>query len=137
MKVNVKGVTKGRNKIDTMIVPEDASIRTVRDLLVYMVSYCVREYNERQENRELLRVMSSEKIEDKVITGKIDFGKIYSDKKPDNEEAVANAIQSFEDGVIVLFMDGKKMERLEEKITVGADTELTFVKLTMLAGRMW
>ncbi|MFR9236606.1 MAG: hypothetical protein ACLVLH_28055 [Eisenbergiella massiliensis] len=48
-----------------------------------------------------------------------------------------NACQCFEDGIAVIFLEGKRLETLEERIALREDSELTFVRMTMLAGRMW
>lgn len=137
MKVNIKGITKGKGKIDTVFIPRDEDISTVRELLTYMVKYCIKEYNNRKENSELLKVLSKQEIDDKAVSGKVAFGVNYGEKNPKTNEAIENALQCYEDGMVVLFVDGKKTETLEEQINVKADTELTFIRLTMLAGRMW
>lgn len=137
MKVNIKGITKGKGKINTVTIPCEEELSTVRALLTYMVRYCVRAYNDRKENGELLKILGKEEIGNKAATGKIGFGVNYGDKKPKLDEAIENALQCYEDGMVVLFIDNKKTEKLDEAITVNDDTELTFVRLTMLAGRMW
>lgn len=137
MKVNIKGITKGKGKIDTVTIPCEEELSTVRELLTYMVRYCVREYNSRKENSELLKILGKEEISNQSATGKIGFGVNYGDKKPKLDEAIENALQCYEDGIVVLFADGNKTETLDEEITVKDDTELTFIRLTMLAGRMW
>ena len=48
-----------------------------------------------------------------------------------------HAIQSFEDGIYRIFLDDRALEQLEEKILLTEGSSLTFVRLTMLAGRMW
>ena len=37
----------------------------------------------------------------------------------------------------MIFLEGKRLETLEERIALREDSELTFVRMTMLAGRMW
>ena len=61
----------------------------------------------------------------------------YGDRKADLESAVDHAIQSFEDGIYRIFLDDRALEQLEEKILLTEGSSLTFVRLTMLAGRMW
>ena len=65
------------------------------------------------------------------------FGVNYGDRKADPESAVNHAIQSFEDGIYRIFLDDRALEQLEEKILLTEGSSLTFVRLTMLAGRMW
>lgn len=76
-------------------------------------------------------------MEEQAGAGKITFGLSLQDKVPDYRRAAENACQCFEDGIAVVFLDGKKLEGLEEKISLRENSELVFVRMTMLAGRMW
>ena len=53
------------------------------------------------------------------------------------DKAVDNALQSFEDGLYRVFLNDDELERLDEEIDVKENDTLTFIRLTMLAGRMW
>lgn len=53
------------------------------------------------------------------------------------EKARVNAVQCFEDGIYRVFMDGRGLEELDEGIVVTEESVFTFVRLTMLTGRMW
>ena len=61
----------------------------------------------------------------------------YGGKPADIVKAQENAIQCFEDGIYRIFMDDKPLEELDEDIQVTEEQVFTFVRLTMLAGRMW
>lgn len=137
MKVNIKGITKGKSKITTTTIPCSTKLSTVKELLTFVVEYCVKAYNSRREKSELLKVLGRDEIRDKAAAGKVHFGANYGGKKPKLDEAVENALQCYEDGMVVLFIDGNKTQTLDEKIEITDETELTFVRLTMLAGRMW
>ncbi|MDY2651448.1 MAG: hypothetical protein SOV79_02450 [Eisenbergiella porci] len=65
------------------------------------------------------------------------FDRNFERLQADFENAVKNACQCFEDGIAVIFLEGKRLETLEERIALREDSELTFVRMTMLAGRMW
>lgn len=52
-------------------------------------------------------------------------------------KAQENAIQCFEDGIYRIFLDEEPLENLDDKIHITKDSVFTFVRLTMLAGRMW
>ena len=97
----------------------------------------VEDYNRRHQEPEILKCLTKENIEDQAERGKISFGVIYGEKEADQEEAAANALQSFEDGIYRIFLDGKPLETLDEQISVTEETVFTFVRLVMLAGRMW
>ncbi|MBQ3915895.1 MAG: hypothetical protein II690_04830, partial [Ruminococcus sp.] len=53
------------------------------------------------------------------------------------EPAVNNAIQAFEDGLYRIFQGENELEGLDTAIDINANDELTFIRLTMLTGRMW
>lgn len=137
VRVNVKGITKKKPQIETIIIPMEDSISDMEKLLEAVVKHSVREYNERKSHGDILTVLSKDQIADKAETGKIGFGVNYGDKQVKVKEAVENARQSFADGLVVVFVDGVKKTGLCDRVTVKEGTELTFVKLTMLAGRMW
>jgi len=69
--------------------------------------------------------------------GKIAFGINYGGKEQELEPAVNNAIQAFEDGLYRIFQGENELEGLETPIDINDNDELTFIRLTMLTGRMW
>lgn len=137
VRVNVKGITKKKPQIEMQVISLEDSIVNVEQLLEAVVRHSVREYNMRKSQGDILTVLSPEQIEDKAETGKIGFGVNYGDKKVNISKAVENALQCFTDGLVVVFVDGVKKTDLKDVVTLKEGTELTFVKLTMLAGRMW
>ena len=110
---------------------------TVRELIMETVSVCVRNYNERMENQELLTALSLAEMEDQAESGKIGFGVNYGDKKADLQEAQENALQCFEDGIFRIYLGTEELKKPEDLISLEEDSELTFIRLTMLSGRMW
>ncbi len=137
IKVNVKSAGSKKNKITAIIIPYDDNVNDVKGLLEETVKYCVESYNERRENSELLQALTLSQIKDKASEGKVSFGMNYGEKNADLGKSVADAVEAFEDGVVVLFADDNKLEDLDDKIDLSATESLTFIKLTMLAGRMW
>ncbi|MDE7249457.1 MAG: hypothetical protein K2N82_06115, partial [Lachnospiraceae bacterium] len=110
---------------------------TVRELIYAVTQAGVEEYNQRMESPELLRYLTSEEIDDKAQAGKISFGVNYGEKRADIAKAQENAVQCFEDGIYRIFLDGEPLEALDERILITEESTFTFVRLTMLAGRMW
>ena len=49
-------------------------------------------------------------------------------------EAIDTAILAFEDGIYFVFLDDEKIEKIDDLIEVNNDSELMFLRLTMLAG---
>ena len=137
LKINIKSISNKKNKIKTTVIPCDDSITDIRELLTEIVKYCVKTYNERMESSEILNVFTREQIEDKAQSGKVSFGVIYGENKADIVKATENALEAFSDGIVALFVDDKRIENIDEKIDIKNIGSLTFIKLSMLAGRMW
>ena len=137
LNVNVKSVSNRQNRIKTVIIPYDENIADVRGLIEATVRFCVDGYNERRENSELLKTLSGMEIEDKASQGKVSFGVNYGETNADPVKAAKDALEAFADGIVVIFADEEKLEHLDDKIEIKKIQSLTFIKLTMLAGRMW
>ena len=135
--VNMKKLGSRRNSITQVPYELEPVPTTVRELIIQMVSICVHDYNTRMESQELLKNLSQAEMEDKASAGKISFGVNYGEKKAEEDKAIANALQCFEDGIFRIFCGTEQLQQLEDTITLTEESELTFVRLTMLAGRMW
>ncbi len=145
LRVNVKSVGKRRNSVEERICKIDGCPGSVRELILLVVDSQVEEYNQRfKEAREgqgdypeLLGCMTREEIEDQARGGRIGFGVSYGEQEADKKAAQRNAVQCFEDGIYRIFMDGRPLEELDEPLCATEENVFTFVRLTMLAGRMW
>ena len=137
IKINIKSVSGKKSRITTRTMLFDENINVVEELIKAAVAATVNEYNERRESSDLITVLTPGLIEDKAQTGKVSFGVNYGEKSSDLETAVNNALEAFADGIVVIFADDKKLDSLDEAIDINEIKSLTFVKLTMLAGRMW
>lgn len=138
IRVSKKSVSGKKNSIRQVIYEYPKCPATVRELLEETVKLCLADYNGRREaGTDILRVFPQTELEDQAVAGKIAFGINYGEKAAAEKEAVKNALQCFEDGIVAVFADGVRLENLEEPLTIGEDSEVTFVRLTMLAGRMW
>ncbi len=135
--VNMKKLGKRKNSITQVPYELEKQPDTVKELIVQMLRVCVRDYNARMESKELLENLSLADMEAQAEAGKISFGVNYGENQADLEQAVANALQCFEDGIYRIFLGTEQLQKLEDKITLSENSELTFVRLTMLAGRMW
>src|SRR6266542_1662828 len=77
----------------------------LRDLITSIVIKEVEAFKLRQEKRKLARVMSRQQIEQGVIGGKVDPGERDFQQEVNVDEAVAIALQAFEDGLYFVFID--------------------------------
>lgn len=135
--INIKGVSNRKNKILHLEYVYPDKEMTLRDFLTETVKITVRDYNNGSTTDEVLKSLSAEEIADQAVTGKVSFGLHYNQKEADEQKAVANALQCFQDGMIAVFIDGKRFEEPEQKVPLKENSEATFVRLTFLAGRMW
>ena len=70
-------------------------------------------------------------------SGEVSYGDSFDERMADEETAVRNALQCFDDGMVALFADGKRYMNKEDQIPLKDQSEVTFVRLVFLAGRMW
>ena len=143
LRVNVKALGKRKQGVEEISCEVKGCPKTVRELILGVVDVQVEEYNKRVELaqncgvNEVLACLTRGEIDEKAQGGKIGFGVNYGGKKADAQKAGENAVQCFEDGIYRVFMDGRGLESLDEAIAVSEESVFTFVRLTMLTGRMW
>lgn len=114
--VNIKGVSN--KKIEKREYEFEETFANVQEFLIAMVK-------------------SEKKRQDEKLMEDDKFREVFPVKAESLEKATDNALQSFQDGLFALFVDDKKYEKLDEEIDIHEGSEVTFVRLTFLAGRMW
>jgi hypothetical protein len=107
---------------------------TLRALLAMLVRKEVTAFRERQERSRLTRVLSSLQIEEAAERGKVDMGGKLLRQHVVEDEAIGTALQAFEDGLYLVFVDDHQATGLDEEVYVSAETRLTFIRLVALAG---
>ena len=137
IKVNIKQLGKKKNKIAGVAFPLEHEPRTVRELIRECVRTCVSRYVERAEKSDTPDPLTSEQISDMSEIGKIAFGINYGDKLPDEEKAVTDAYQAYEDGLFRVFIGENEAGEIDSPVNINEGSEVTFIRLVMLAGRMW
>ena len=135
--VNVKQIGKRKNKIDKKKYEISEKITTVKELLTEFVTININEFNNGFTENDIVPYLTDEKINDLSDAGKISFGVDYNEQKQDLEKAIENALQSYEDGIYRVFVNDEEMREIDCEINLKENDELTFVRLTLLAGRMW
>lgn len=106
----------------------------LRDLIISIVSKEVEAFKDRQSERRLARVMSRPEIEQGVALGRVDPGERNVPQSVDMEEAVAVALQAFEDGLYFVFIDGVQQTRLDSEVFLKSNSKVLFLRLTALVG---
>jgi hypothetical protein len=113
----------------------DREATTLRDLITRLVHAEISAFKDRQENRRIFRALSARDIETGVEKGKVQMG--GSDvpvQDVDEEAAVSTALQAFDDGLYLVVIDDAEQKSLESQIHLRADSRITFLRLTLLAG---
>ena len=107
---------------------------TLRELLTHIVIDQVRLYNERQNNSLLTQVLSDQQIQAAAATGEVSMGGNEEIQLASEEMAIGTALQAFEDGLYLVFIDETEQSDLDAQVFVNKESKLTFIKLTFLAG---
>ena len=116
--------------------PEDDQSEplTLRQLIRRIVLQEVEAFKQRHETKKLVRILTERQIEEGLVKGRVDSGgrDLHQTVRP--EEAVATALQAFEDGLYLVILDGDEQRDLDREVFLQADSHLVFVRLVMLAG---
>lgn len=107
--------------------------QTLRELLIELTELCVKQYNARKDEGQLLACLTREEIAAQAARGKITSG-LRSGEDAVVSQAVENTIQCFEDGIYRVFAGDTELCSLGESIPWTDGLVFTFVRLTMLAG---
>lgn len=138
LKVNIKQIGERRQKVAPIDFEYPKAPVTVCELITETVTLCVNEYNERVRRGDTVtKPLSEEEISDRAKIGKIAFGINYGGKEQELPKAVENALQSFEDGIYRVFLNDSELESLDAPLSLSENDALTFIRLTMLSGRLW
>ena len=119
--------------------------QTLRQLLESIVTQEVAAYDAKTaentagcpQDSLIFKALTENEMEDLADTGKIGFGARYNAKQQNLEEAIDNALQSFEDGLYRVFINDEEVRQPDEPLSLQEGARLTFFRLTMLAGRLW
>lgn len=124
---------KNRGAVEPVAFELEEKPVTVRELIVGLTRLGVKEYNERKDEGQILPYLTKSEIEAKASAGKVSFG-VRGGNDADEEGAVENALQCFEDGIFRVFADEEELKRLDAEIPWTDETIFTLVRLAMLAG---
>ena len=135
--VRVKAIGKRKDILAPTAYTIPEGICSLRQLLTAVVLKEVAQYNSKEAEAQLIPFLTQQQLDDQAKTGKVSFGAVYSDRKADPGKAVGNAIQCWEDGLVRVFMNEEELTDLDTPLTIQAQSVLTFIRLTFLAGSIW
>ena len=138
LKVEVKQLGARGKKVVPVPFEIEGNPATVGELIAATAKKCAEEYNERVRKGEtMISPLSEREINDMAGVGRITFGICNVDKEQDVDKAIDNALLAFQDGLFCLFINGIQMTEAGQETALKEDDVLTFIRLTMLAGRIW
>ncbi|MDR2917548.1 MAG: hypothetical protein LBV74_22380 [Tannerella sp.] len=132
IRVKAAGKRKSMFELQGKTIPE--GIESVERLITHLVVENVREYNTKTIDAPFFQYLTQQEYEDALHIGKVSFNDRKNERQQDEQQAVDNALQCFKDGLYRVLVN-------ETEITGDTSFELkegdvlTFIRLTMLAGR--
>ena len=144
--VNQKSIGKNK-RIKTVPLEYKDVPANVYDLIANTVKIMVGDFCKRANDKEA--PLTEEQINDLAEIGRVSFGIIYNDKMPDVNEAIDTAVLAYRDGLVAIFINDELVEVSSEQPTptekelkncsfeLHENDTISFVRLTMLAGRIW
>jgi hypothetical protein len=112
----------------------DGEALTLRELMTRIVRGEVKAFEQRQQERKLVRILTEKEINAGLEKGRVDSGGRDLHQEVDADQAVATALQAFEDGIYLVFLDDEEQRELDRQVYLQPDSKLTFVRLVLLAG---
>ena len=107
---------------------------TLRDLIERVVREQVLAFEQRQAARKFVRALTESQVADGRERGKIDPGGRDFDQTVDLDQALASAIQAFEDGLYLVIIDEVERKELDEQVWLSEGSRMVFLRLAFLAG---
>ncbi|MCR3759014.1 hypothetical protein KYB31_08430 [Clostridium felsineum] len=135
--LNVKQAGSRKNYIAKEEMILEVVPNTLRDLIEQVITQNVKDFNDNLKKEKLVEYLTDKEIQEKAELGKIAFGSMYNDTKQNLSKALQNAFVSFEDGIYKVFINDNETEKLDTPIGLRDGDILTFIKFTMLSGRLW
>jgi hypothetical protein len=133
----MKSLTKRKAYLEKVEIHLNKNPQTITELLSELVSINVSTYNQRIQDAPMVHFLTKQDIEEKETVGKVGFDVTYNEQMADVQESIQTAIQAFEDGLFKVFVNEIEQGVDNAALSLNDGDQIAFIKLTMLAGRMW
>ncbi|GEM46918.1 hypothetical protein [Deinococcus cellulosilyticus] len=107
---------------------------TLQELLEEVVKDQVEQFNTRQKDGQLFKLLTPEDLQKGLENGKITSGGLEEQQQVQVAVAQQVAITAFKDGLYYVFLGEKQLEDLSESLTLEENSRVMFVRLTPLVG---
>ncbi|MBE6544254.1 MAG: hypothetical protein E7675_07615 [Ruminococcaceae bacterium] len=135
--VRLKSIGKITKNVKKDIFFIENKPSSLRAFICECVRTCLKLHREKNKESSLRSPLSQIEYEEMKYIGKFAFGLNYNQNDISDEKAIKIAIDAFNDGLVRIFKADTELCCLDEELDVSEGDEFTFVKLTMLSGRMW
>lgn len=132
-----KVIGKKSRKLKNVPFTLDEPVHTLKDLLVTLVTQQVQAYNDKPIDTPLHLFITEQQLHDATTHGKIHFDEKKSSTKQSIDDAISTMLQAFEDELFLVFHHDEQLSTLTTPLTIQEHDVFTFIKLTMLSGRIW
>ena len=135
--VTIKHMGNVTKKVKEYPVLLGKTPRTFRELIEESVKSCISAYKARANNAKNPTSLTDEQYDGMREIGKFAFGVHYNENNVDEAKAIETAIDAVTDGLVRVFKGNDEITDLDAGIEISEGDVFTFVRLTMLSGRMW
>ncbi|MEH7401802.1 hypothetical protein V7148_12490 [Gottfriedia acidiceleris] len=135
--ITLKSLSRRKGFIEKKPFEIEKNPLTLEELIQELLSINVNSFNQKEIGIPFLPYLTQDEINMKSTVGKIGFNEINNDTNANVKEAISTALLAFQDGLFKVFLNDNEIESLQENIDLHENDEFTFIKLTMLSGRMW
>ncbi|WP_445478562.1 hypothetical protein ACULLL_20650 [Lysinibacillus irui] len=132
-----KVIGKKSRKLQKIPFSIEKPVTTLQDLLVQLVTQQVQQYNDKKVDTPLHLYLTDQQLEDAAQHGKVHFGEKKSDTLQSVDQAISTMLLAFQDELFLVLHNEESLDSLTTPLTLQEDDVFTFIKLTMLAGRIW
>ncbi|MEY9979352.1 hypothetical protein [Lysinibacillus sp. RC79] len=132
-----KMIGKKSRKLQKIPFTIEEPVHTLKDLLKQLVTQEVHNYNEKAVDTPLHIYITDQQLEDAAQHGKVHFGEKKNASTQSVDQAISIVFQAFEDELFLVLQNEEQLNSLNEPLAIREDDVFTFIKLTMLAGRIW
>lgn len=127
----------GKKKIKSVHYHIDIIPSNLQQLIETFIRAEVQRYNDRINDDQIISFLTTEQITKQQASGKIDFKAMNNRTQALEKEALASAIQGYQDGLFVVFIDDLEITDLNQAITLTEQSTITFIRMTFLTGTHW
>ena len=122
-------------KTHSLLLP--STPRTLQELIELTVKVCVHSYTARRQPVSIPAPLTEEEWDAMAEVGKFAFGGHDTDSVLDEAIATDTALAAVTDVLVRIFRGTEELTELRSPLSLEQGEILTFVRLTMLSGRMW